>query len=167
MKVEIKHRFSGKVIFAIETKSLKLAVELAVGQNADLRNANLWNADLWNADLRNAKYLHKFSIVPETGQFTAWKKASGKLVKILIPSKAKRLNKPGSRKCRAEFVKTINIYNSDGSKCKDTKTKGTHDNKLIYEIGKPTYPNKFNDDIRLECSNGIHFFITRQEAIDW
>jgi len=64
MKFEIKSRWSGKVLFSAETKSLKLAVEMAVGKKAnlwgadlreaDLSGANLWGADLSGADLRGA-----------------------------------------------------------------------------------------------------------------
>ena len=66
MKIEIKHRFSGAVLFAIETDSMRLAVEAAVksgaylgGANlggADLGGANLGGANLGGADLRGAKW---------------------------------------------------------------------------------------------------------------
>jgi uncharacterized protein YjbI with pentapeptide repeats len=51
MKVEIKHRFSGSILFSIETDSLKSAVEEAVRQRIDLSFANLEEADLYRADL--------------------------------------------------------------------------------------------------------------------
>ena len=59
MLFEIKHRYSGKMLFSIETTSMKLAVEAAVKakvslQSADLRSANLRYADLRYADLRYA-----------------------------------------------------------------------------------------------------------------
>ena len=59
MLFEIKHRFSGSVLFSLETESLKLCVEAAVkdGANlygADLRGADLRGADLYGADLRGA-----------------------------------------------------------------------------------------------------------------
>ena len=58
-KFEIKHRFTGKVLFSLKTKSLKVALELAVKQGANLegaylRGANLEGADLRGADLRGA-----------------------------------------------------------------------------------------------------------------
>jgi uncharacterized protein YjbI with pentapeptide repeats len=57
MKFEIKHRFSGSVLFSMETESLKLCVEAAKKSDADLRGADLRGADLQGADLQGA-YLH-------------------------------------------------------------------------------------------------------------
>jgi len=54
MKQQIKNRINGTVIFECDVDSLKIAIELAIKSNANLRNANLRNADLRNADLRNA-----------------------------------------------------------------------------------------------------------------
>src|SRR4029077_8279126 len=54
MKFEIKHRFSGSVLFSFETSSLKLAVEAAVGQGAYLKGAYLKGAYLKGADLKGA-----------------------------------------------------------------------------------------------------------------
>ena len=41
MKFEIKNRFSGEIIFSIETDSWRLAVEAAVKSNTDLSGANI------------------------------------------------------------------------------------------------------------------------------
>src|SRR5689334_23082728 len=59
MKYEIKHRFTGKVLFSLETDSLKLCVEGAVKSKANLggaylRDANLGDANLVGANLRGA-----------------------------------------------------------------------------------------------------------------
>jgi uncharacterized protein YjbI with pentapeptide repeats len=62
MKFEIKHRFSGAVLFSLETDSLKLCVEAAVKSRAYLNGAYLHGADLSGADLSgaylNGAYLH-------------------------------------------------------------------------------------------------------------
>jgi len=55
MKFEIKHKFSGSVLFSIETDNFRLAVEAAVNGGVDLRGADLRGADLYGADLRGAK----------------------------------------------------------------------------------------------------------------
>jgi hypothetical protein len=52
MKFEIKHRFTGAVLFALETRSMKLCVEAAIKSNADLRDADLSGADLCGVNLR-------------------------------------------------------------------------------------------------------------------
>ena len=54
MQIEIKNRFNDKVLFALETKSLKLAVEVVVKSKANLRGADLREANLREADLRGA-----------------------------------------------------------------------------------------------------------------
>ena len=52
-KFEIK-TFGGKILFELETESLKRCVEEAVELDADLRDADLRGADLGDADLRGA-----------------------------------------------------------------------------------------------------------------
>ena len=51
MKFEIKNRWSGELIFSIETTSWKLAVEAAIKSEADLSKADLSKANLSEADL--------------------------------------------------------------------------------------------------------------------
>lgn len=54
MKVEIKNRWNGKVLYSGEHADIKEAVEAAVKAGADLRDANLCDADLRDADLGGA-----------------------------------------------------------------------------------------------------------------
>jgi len=51
---EIKHRFNVSVLFSLETESLKLCVEAAVKDGANLSGANLDGADLSGANLGGA-----------------------------------------------------------------------------------------------------------------
>ncbi len=51
---EIKSWLNGKVLFSVETESFKMAVELAIKANANLRYADLSSADLSYADLSYA-----------------------------------------------------------------------------------------------------------------
>ena len=65
MKIEIKSRYSGKVLFSAKTEHLKLCLELAVKsgaylRSADLRSAYLAGADLRGADLRSANGINKY-----------------------------------------------------------------------------------------------------------
>ena len=141
--------------------------------DAYLRGADLRGAYLRGADLRGAKIPQKklkeiqpyFQIIPEMGSFTAWKKgANGCLIKIEIPVKAKRVNSIGGRKCRAEFIKTLAIWD-DRKRIKQCQ--GKHDSKIVYKVGELTYPDSFDPSPLIECSHGIHFFISKQEAKDW
>jgi uncharacterized protein YjbI with pentapeptide repeats len=54
MKFEIKSRWSGSVLFSIETESWKLAVEAAVKSKVSLADANLAGAYLADANLAGA-----------------------------------------------------------------------------------------------------------------
>src|SRR3989338_6935557 len=49
MKIEIKNRFSGAVLFGVEAESWRVAVEIAVKQGANLGGANRGGAKLWGA----------------------------------------------------------------------------------------------------------------------
>ena len=78
-----------------------------------LYGANLYGADLSGADLSNIKNAELVFactlIVPESGPFVGWKKCKdGVLVKVGIPSSAKRSNANG-RKCRASKVKVLEV----------------------------------------------------------
>jgi len=134
---------------------------------ADLFGANLSDADLSGANLSNAdlkKIVSITTIVPE-GELIVWKKlANNMIAKLLIPEKAKRVNAIGSRKCRFEFAKVIMIF--DGKK-RVKEGCGTYNSSLIYKVGEMIYPDKFDPSPLIECSNGIHAFITKQEAIDY
>ena len=57
--ITIKHRFTGSILFELETTTIRLALEAAVKgranlYGADLYGANLYGANLYGADLRGA-----------------------------------------------------------------------------------------------------------------
>ena len=54
MRFEIKSRFNGNVLFALETEAIKLCLVAAVKSRAYLFGANLSRADLSGADLSRA-----------------------------------------------------------------------------------------------------------------
>ncbi len=141
---------------------------------ADLRYANLHSADLSSANLRSAKkekiiYNEGTSFFalscPSAGSFVAWKKSNnGLILKLKIPAKAKR-SSATTRKCRASEAKVIAIY--DGKKKLKEAISG-YDPTFVYKVGetvKPTHP--YCEDRWIECTSGIHFFITREEAEQW
>ena len=64
MKIEIKSRYDGAVLFALEIGSLKLAVEAAVASGANLSGANLSGANLSGANLSGADLYGYISIGP-------------------------------------------------------------------------------------------------------
>jgi len=132
---------------------------------ADLSGANLSRANLSGADLENISI--SFQLVPEIGSFIGWKKAKGMILMLKIPKSAERTSNLKNRKCRCSYVKTLQIQNIDGSVSEIKSVPGDHDNHAIYEMGKTTKADFFDSDIRKDCTNGIHFFITRKEAVDY
>ena len=138
---------------------------------ANLLNANLSGANLRGADLRSAKNVPYIPMVcPEEGDFIGWKKAEGNkdkvIVKLRIPSDAKR-SSATTRKCRCSKAEVIAIYNLDGTEEGETTCHSDYDNSFIYEVGKTVEVTNFSEDRWSECAKGIHFFINRQEAIDY
>ena len=134
-------------------------------RGADLRGANLSYADLSDANLSRAKNLH-YSHCPDEGDFIAFKKLScGLIAKLRIPAEAKRTSSIVGRKCRAEFAEVIAIYKDEKEVLEGFSS---HDNgKTKYVVGEIVKPDSYDGDPRVECTNGIHFFITKQEAIDY
>jgi hypothetical protein len=124
-------------------------------RSADLRDADLIGADLRGADLEDAILPH-FQI-PQEGSLIVWGKKNGTLVKMSVPPSARRTATPVGRKCRAEFVFVI-----EGEA---VVSRGDH--KTHYIPGKLTYPDAYDADIRVECTHGIHFFLTKEEAEEW
>ena len=138
---------------------------------ANLHNADLSGANLRDADLRDTKNVPYIPMVcPEEGDFIGWKKAKGNkdkvIVKLHIPSDAKR-SSATTRKCRCSKAEIIAIYNLDGTEAEETTCHSDYDNSFIYEVGKTVEVTDFSEDRWSECAKGIHFFISRQEAIDY
>ena len=134
---------------------------------ADLRFADLQGADLRFADLRCAKNVPFIPMsCPDTGAFIGWKKVNGYIVKLQIPEDAKR-SSATTTKCRCDKALVLAIENEDGTDSGvDTLTKTTYAT-CVYAVGKMVYPDRFDDNRWNECSHGIHFFINRQEAVNW
>ncbi len=128
---------------------------------SNLSGVNLSRANLSGAyltDVNNADLIFaQLSIVPEHGPFFAWKKCRDKvLVRLFIPSKAKRSNATG-RKCRAERAKVLEVIGAEVGV-------SLHDKNFTYKVGQWVRSDKWDDNRWEVCSSGIHFFLTRVEA---
>ena len=135
-------------------------------QEANLQRANLRRANLRRANLWGAKNVNYPIACPEKGSFTGFKKANGYIVELLIPDDALR-SSATSRKCRCSKAKVMSITKFDGSSCDVTSIPSNWDLDFIYTIGETVEVSNFNTDRWNECAPGIHFFITRQEAVDY
>lgn len=88
------------------------------------------------------------------------------IVKLMIPEDAKR-SSATSRKCRCDKAKVLSITKIDGSAYEENNVASDRDPEFIYEIGKEVSVPDFDENRWNECSTGIHFFITRDEAVNW
>jgi translation initiation factor IF-1 len=151
----IKNIYTGKTIMKIGTlvcADLR-GIDL---RGTDLRRADLRRANLCNADLRGAKINYPMRC-PGSGEYIGYKKCNdNKIVTLLIPAYAKR-SSATSGKCRASYVKVVE---GDG-------VTNSHGPETIYKTGEVVYPDSWDDNRWNECSNGIHHFMTREEAENW
>ena len=143
-------------------------------RNANLRNANLCDADLYGANLCGAKNTDKIAWnahtafyplqCPETGSFIGYKKAADKIIMLEICADAKR-SSATSRKCRCSKAKVLAITNLDGSESGLTEVRSNYSKEFVYRVGETVEVPDFDDNRWNECAAGIHFFITREEAV--
>ena len=103
---------------------------------------------------------------PDTGAFIGFKKASSRIVVLEIPADARRLSATG-RKCRCDKAIVIRIEEMDGTTSDLTEIVSDHDSSFVYKVGEMVSVPDFCEDRWQECSAGIHFFINRQEAVNY
>ncbi len=152
---------------------------------ANLRGADLYGACLLGADLR---YAHLYgaklseltvaqtSILPDEGDIIGWKKAyvddaiddaTPVIVKLLIPADAQRSNCTG-RKCRANTARVLDLQDKQGNSLPpDTTAYSSYDSGFKYQKGETVHVENFDTNRWDECAPGIHFFITRIEAVEY
>ena len=151
---------------------------------ADLHGANLHGADLSYANLCGAYLSHanhvqlsiaKTSILPDEGDIIGWKKAwtdnemppTPVIVKLLIPADAQRSNATG-RTCRASKARVLDLQDKQGNSLPSgTTAYSGHDTDFTYKKGETIRADDFDTNRWNECAPGIHFFITRIEAVEY
>ena len=128
---------------------------------ANLRGANLSGANLSGANLSGAK-IDKKTIWPHfqipAGDLVVYKKAGGHIITLAVNKDVKRTASLVGRKCRAASAYVIE---TDDHKPHESQ-KG-----VVYAEGTTVVPDSYDDNPMVECSNGIHFFLTRVEAEEW
>ena len=147
---------------------------------ADLSGANLFEANLSGANLFAANLSEALNIdtlswdsntefyplqCPETGTYTAYKKANNLIVELEIPYDALR-SSATSRKCRASKAKVISITDLAGRPAGDRVLSDyAYSPKIEYIVGQTIEIPNFDTNRWRECAPGIHHYITREEAV--
>lgn len=124
----------------------------------------------------NCKFTKPINILPEQGSFIAWKKVYGKktaryyVLKLLVLNTAKRVTPyvVDNRKCRVSAVRTLAAFSAEtGKTVKSTQFYSGYDGNFTYEIGKVSKEPKYDGSRTKICTQGIHVFLTKQEAMDY
>ena len=142
---------------------------------ANLYEANLSWANLFGAGLAGALNIDTLSWdsntefyplqCPETGTYTAYKKANNLIVELEIPYDALR-SSATSRKCRASKAKVISITDLAGRPAGDRVLSDyAYSPKIEYIVGQTIEIPNFDTNRWHECAPGIHHYITREEAV--
>lgn len=143
---------------------------------ADLRDSILFGANLHGANLVFAKLFRAIGLdlaCPEEGSFIGFKKLRGicfgkLLCKLKIPANAKR-SSATSRSCRCSRAKVLEILAEDdeGNYTIPVDEGYSMHYDFKYTVGEYVRSDKWDNDRWNEDSNGIHFFVTRKEAINY
>ena len=158
INIQIKSIF-GDVLFEFEKENNTIKDTVVEAVKSD--------ANLCGADLRGAGNIPYIPLnCPSDGAFVGWKKIGNKLIKLLIPEDAKR-SSATSMKCRCDKAQVLAITTLDEAMSFDSEVNLAYNPNVEYRVGEMVYPDKFDEDRWNECSKGIHFFINKQDAINY
>lgn len=138
--------------------------------NIDIGGTNLCGAHLTENQMCNIKATSKttgyYMRCPKEGSFIGYKCTLNCIVKLQIPARARR-SSATTNKCRCSQAKVLGFYDFEGNKLPEiTKASSYYDSAFLYQLGK-TVTSKFDPDRWKECSDGIHFFMSFEEAVDY
>ena len=93
------------------------------------------------------------------GELIAWKKCQNDvMVRLRIPVEARRIGL-STGKCRAEYAEVLEVIGAEIGVSK-------HEAGFVYRVGEIVRSDSFNESLTT-CSNGIHFFLTREQAEEY
>lgn len=134
---------------------------------ANLIYATFIDAHLYGTNLKDAENFQIPIICPSVGTFIGWKKCRENLVvKLQILDESRRSSAAG-RKCRCDKALVLAIENLDGSDSHIETAYSIYDEDFEYRVGEIVSVENFCEDRWNEYAEGIHFFITREEAIQY
>lgn len=117
---------------------------------------------------------------PDTGAFIGFKKADMRtlingsvdivhvIVELEILADARRSSSTG-HKCRCDKARVLSITTLDGEavSAEAGPVRSNYDPRFEYKVGEIVTEPSFCEDRWEECAPGIHFFINRQEAVEY
>jgi hypothetical protein len=142
-------------------------------RSADLQEADLQGAYLQGADLQGA-LLPEYQLCPQNQAFIGFKKvnsAEGKVI-LTLEIQGPSTSSLVGRKCRAKKVKVLKAETLEGAVIpklwvKPQEFESTFNVSFKYQVGQTLEEPSYDRDIRVECTQGLHFFMTKKEAIDY
>ena len=180
--------FYDAILTACDFRSANLLNASIMGSAAcdvDFSHANLNGANIGSTNFSCAHFseasLYKTKgvppiVCPTEGSFTAFKAIQVPMIEelnkwiiaeLIIPAHARR-SSACSRKCRADEAEVVRFWNLDHTPCDVSIGISSTDPYFAYIPGNTVRPTKpFNTDRWIECSTGIHFFVTFQEAVEY
>ena len=149
---------------------------------ADLRRADLTGVNWFDANLYKTRLMGAINVpfvpllCPDTGEFTAWKKVryvtpdmklgDDIILKILIPADAERSSNT-NRECRATKAKVLEMQTLDGQILTEGIGASKYRPGFFYVPGETVSIPKLGDDRFDHMSEGIFFYLNRQEAVEY
>ena len=159
------------------------SVKGAVFRDADMKTASMRYCDMTGCDIRGAdlfgavlEHAKLDGIIsdeetrwfrmhcPKEGAILGYKKCvNDRLVQLLIPADAKRTSAT-LPSCRCSKAKVLTIKSFDSAEEFD-EAWSLVDENFVYHKGEWVEVLDFNEDRWMDSATGIHFWMTREEAI--
>lgn len=138
--------------------------------HSNIEGANLFCAVLEGARLdgirhnENTKYFRLYC--PEKGPFLGYKQCFNyKIVQLLIPADARRTSGT-TNACRCNKAKVLSIKSYDLQE-HYMEARSLVNENFVYRVGEMAEVADFNEDRWYESTTGIHFWMTRNEAMGY
>ena len=134
--------------------------------NNSMKTQNITTCD--NKILKNV-------ILPETGEFTAYKVCKTEndvnvYVELLVPANARRITSimtPSSiNQSRVECAKVVKITDRDGKNYDECTSFVFRKKNLVYQVGETIYPDSYNSNPE-DCGNGIYVHLNKEDCDQW
>lgn len=124
--------------------------------DCNLEKTNLESVNLFRTRLDEKEKIRKGIILKES--MIGYKRCIDRIIVTLEIPKGAIVFSINNNKCRTNKAKVVEISNGE------TIAKSRYDENFIYELGQEIEIEDFDLMYNVECSSGIHFFRTREEA---